>query len=152
MTEAPLWFTIGATVWGMLAPPVAYIVGRRNEKRAAVPNVRPDFTAGSGGYSGHLEIQARTSEDIIVSSIDAAGRIHTGDTTMLMDNEGNITGHDYDFQRGPRSVYWRIPGGEVRRFKVVVDSLYDFDIRLTISSSASTLVDRSLIVRALQMP
>ncbi len=71
---------------------------------------------------------------------------------MLMDNEGNITGHDYDFQRGPRSVYWRIPGGEVRRFKVVVDSLYDFDIRLTISSSASTLVDRSLIVRALQMP
>lgn len=146
------WFAVATGLWGVAAGPVGFWIGRKDRQRDVLPNIRPvDFGASTLGYSGWIEIEARTSEDVIVTCINAAGGVSlVADGTIVYDDGGTIIEHKYHFVPTPRRIEWRIPGNQTARFKVIVDSLHHFRIDLTISSSARTLVDKVISFDALQ--
>ena len=146
------WLAIVTGLWGLTAGPAGFWLGRKDRQRDAMPNVRAlDFASASKGFSGVIEIHARTSEDIILTSINAAGPVSANGEEMLeYDEGGGIAKHEWIFTPTPRPLNWRVAGNHTERFKVRVDSLDHFIIELTISSGARTLVDK--VVRLYALP
>jgi hypothetical protein len=146
------WWAIFTGVWGLAAGPLGFWIGRKDRQRDVIPNVRCiDFASGTGGYSGVIEIVARTSEDITVTRIKTAGGISlAGDDNAEYDDGGSIISHQRVFLPTPRVINWHIPGNSTGRYSVVVDSLQNFQIDLMVSSSARTLRDKVIRVQALQ--
>jgi hypothetical protein len=139
--------TIVTGIWGLAAGPAGFWLGVRRERQNAFPNIRRQYEFWDGGFDCKITIQARTSEDIIVSSVSAGGKVCVDEPDLVFDDGGSIIAYNRHWRDSPATVEWLIRGGETQTFSVMVDSASDLSIRLTLSSSARTLTRVAAIIQ-----
>ena len=144
---AAAWAAVG-TAWGLAAGPLGYWLRGRKERQNSLPNIRRQYAFHDGFFDCKITIHARTSEDIVVSQIQASGRISIGNPEPVFDKGGMITDWTRDWVDSPAQVEWLIKAGDTQTFPVRVDHPSDdASIRLIFSSSARTLKRRSAIIQ-----
>jgi len=142
------WVAVAGFAWGVIAIPVGIWIGRKSKAQDTLPNIRPNFGGNGDFFRCVADVHARTNEDILITKVSASADLCVTGDRPIYDVEGSITGYNHEWQPSPVSVDWLVPGGGSSRFFIDVRSPTAMDIRLTLSSSARTLIDRRVTIKA----
>jgi hypothetical protein len=150
MAITPEWAAVVLTLMSMSGAAGTWIERRRNQLRSALPIVRAEWSAGSGGFTAYVQIVNRMDEDLRITEAACATTFITVAPTNYV--AGNVE-KQLTQTPSPMLVDWLVQArGERREEIVVVGGDAPRWLRFTMSSSASTLRSKRITIRESQRP